>query len=309
VAEGTPREAAEGALFKKQIRRGTLQAEKLLGAGQFGEVYLATQILNAETNESIKRAVKKLKGEAHAKAKAEFMSECNVMLEIGEHPNVVQMVGVAIQQTPWLCVLEFEPFGDLRQVVMLCKEKGIVITTEEAVTMMMQCAAGCGHICSKKMVHMDIAARNVLVAANNVCKIADFGLTHKMDKGTDAFMMKKRIPLAMKWLAPEALELQRFSEASDCWSIGVVCWEILAYGVFPLLQIKNAQVLRFLKSGQTLEQTANCDSQLWGIILKCFDLNHEARPKFTKLAKAFGKYLSTIPSKAGIRDLGALISA
>jgi hypothetical protein len=38
VAEGTPREAAEGALFSKQIRRGNLEADKLLGAGQFGEV-------------------------------------------------------------------------------------------------------------------------------------------------------------------------------------------------------------------------------------------------------------------------------
>jgi ephrin-B len=75
---------------------------------------------------------------------------------------------------------------------------------------------------------MDIAARNVLVAANSVCKIADFGLTHRMDKGADHYMMQKRIPLAMKWLAPEALEFQRFSEASDCWSVGVVCWEILS---------------------------------------------------------------------------------
>ena len=59
-----------------------------------------------------------LKGQADKKAKEEFMRECNMMLEIGEHPNVVQMVGVAVQQVPWLCVLEFQPFGDLREVVM-----------------------------------------------------------------------------------------------------------------------------------------------------------------------------------------------
>jgi hypothetical protein len=48
-------------------------------------------------------------------------------------------------------VLEFEPYGDLREVVMLCKEKGIVMHTEEIVTMMKQCADGCGHIASKRM--------------------------------------------------------------------------------------------------------------------------------------------------------------
>jgi hypothetical protein len=49
-------------------------------------------------------------------------------------------------------VLEFEPYGDLQEVVKLCKEKGIVMRTEEIVTMMKQCADGCGHIASKRMV-------------------------------------------------------------------------------------------------------------------------------------------------------------
>ena len=44
------------------------------------------------------------------------------MLQL-QHPNVVRMIGVAIQQKPWLCVLEFMYYGDLRAAV-LVREKG-----------------------------------------------------------------------------------------------------------------------------------------------------------------------------------------
>ena len=37
-----------------------------------------------------------------------------------QHPNVVRMIGVAIQQKPWLCVLEFMFYGDLRAAVLVC---------------------------------------------------------------------------------------------------------------------------------------------------------------------------------------------
>ena len=115
--------------------------------------------------------------------------------------------------------------------------------------MMEQCVAGCAHIAAKRMVHMDLAARNVLVGANNRCQIADFGLTNKMEPGKNYFKLPERIALAMKWMAPEALESMIFSEASDVWSIGVVCWEILAYGAFPLKELRNAEVLPQITQG------------------------------------------------------------
>jgi hypothetical protein len=59
---------------------------------------------------------------------------------------------------------------------------------------------------------MDLAARNVLVGNDLRCQIADFGLTHAMTKGTKVFRLEERIPLAMKWMSPEALENMLFSE-------------------------------------------------------------------------------------------------
>lgn len=40
------------------------------------------------------------------------------------------------------------------------------------------------HLTAQRLVHMDLAARNCLLAHCNVVKVADFGLTRKVDPGT-----------------------------------------------------------------------------------------------------------------------------
>lgn len=40
----------------------------------------------------------------------------------------------------------------------------------------MQIAKGCSHISKHRLVHMDIAARNVMLGVNNQVKLGDFGL-------------------------------------------------------------------------------------------------------------------------------------
>jgi hypothetical protein len=52
-----------------------------------------------------------------------------MMVTIGDHDNVVKLVGVAVQQVPWLCVLEFQPFGDLREVVMSARCSGFKLNS------------------------------------------------------------------------------------------------------------------------------------------------------------------------------------
>ena len=108
-AEGAVREASPPELFKLQVHRGDIIAEKVIGAGEFGEVYLANQKARSKTGAKIKmkRAVKTLKGIADEQSKKMFMRECLIMVAIGNNRNICRMIGVAVQQAPWLCVLEF----------------------------------------------------------------------------------------------------------------------------------------------------------------------------------------------------------
>lgn len=59
------REPVRGELFQRQIHRADLTAVKQIGAGQFGDVYLATQAIRTPNGpRPIPRAVKLLRGAA-----------------------------------------------------------------------------------------------------------------------------------------------------------------------------------------------------------------------------------------------------
>lgn len=83
------------------------------------------------------------------------------------------------------------------------------------------------YIAEKRMVHMDLAARNVLVAENNLVKVADFGLTRALPDDQDYWQSKSVMKLPVKWCAIESLDDRVFSEGSDVWAFGIVMWEIM----------------------------------------------------------------------------------
>lgn len=58
----------------------------------------------------------------------------------------------------------------------ICLGKGRNLNLPQLIDMSAQIAAGMAYLESQNYIHRDLAARNVLVADNNIVKIADFGL-------------------------------------------------------------------------------------------------------------------------------------
>lgn len=53
----------------------------------------------------------------------DFLREALVMVEL-DHPHLVKMVGVSLRATPWLVVLEYLKYGDLKTVLMVSQSGG-----------------------------------------------------------------------------------------------------------------------------------------------------------------------------------------
>jgi tRNA A-37 threonylcarbamoyl transferase component Bud32 len=223
---GKKREKVTGPLADVQIPRKHLVAVKAIGAGQFGKVYLseywAAGVVEASTPEVAElRAVKMLRGKASTDDKVEFLREAETMLKIGQHENLVQLMGVVTKARPMLIVLEYCSYGDLSDVLRACRRKNIKLNLAEQLHFAAQLAEGLQYIASKQYVHMDLAARNCLLSSNSHVKIADFGLTRPFDDSKNYHKQRGIMKLSIRWLALDAFQYKIFSEKSDVWSFAV----------------------------------------------------------------------------------------
>lgn len=147
------RDVVEGPLAALQVPRKDLIAIKAIGAGQFGKVYLASGAPGFD-----KCAVKMLRFGASASDRMEFVREAETMVTIGAQPNIVRMIGVAVQQRPWLVILEYCLYGDLSDVVKALGRRKIALTAGEQLHVGEQLANGLAFIASKRYVALLLSA-------------------------------------------------------------------------------------------------------------------------------------------------------
>ncbi|XP_045140647.1 macrophage colony-stimulating factor 1 receptor [Echinops telfairi] len=98
---------------KWEFPRNKLQFGKTLGAGAFGKVVEATAFGLGKEDAVLKVAVKMLKSTAHADEKEALMSELKIMSHLGQHENIVNLLGACTHGGPVLVITEYCCYGDL----------------------------------------------------------------------------------------------------------------------------------------------------------------------------------------------------
>ena len=78
-----------------------------------------------------------------------------------------------------------------------------------------------------RIVHRDLALRNVLVSKGNKTKLGDFGLARKIPEGKDHYTILTQGKLPMRSMAIETLMSNKFTLMADVWSFGVTMWEMM----------------------------------------------------------------------------------
>jgi hypothetical protein len=131
-------------------------------------------------------------------------------------------------------------------------------------------------------------------------------MSEEMDPGLNTKTFLDPIRCAIKWTSMEAMMENKFSEASDVWSIGIVFWEILMRGAMPYPGVNNVDMLYFLIGGDRIHQPVNCPEPMWDVMLKCWEETPGNRWTFTQLEKAI-ETLQVHFESGEFRDLGIFI--
>lgn len=133
-------------------------------------------------------------------------------------------MGICSDSPVWI-VMELAKLGELRAYL---QSNRSLLELETLLTFAFQLSTALSYLESKKYVHRDIAARNVLVSSETSVKLADFGLSRWMGQEQSYYRASKG-KLPIKWMSPESINFRRFTTASDVWMFGkfvAFFWEI-----------------------------------------------------------------------------------
>ncbi|KAH8376029.1 hypothetical protein KR093_005601, partial [Drosophila rubida] len=212
------------------------------------------------------------------KARCDFLTEASIMGQF-DHPNVIYLQGVVTRSNPVMIITEYMENGSLDTFLRVNDGK---FQTLQLIVMLRGISSGMSYLSDMNYVHRDLAARNVLVDAQLICKIADFGLSREIENASDAYTTRGgKIPV--RWTAPEAIAFRKFTSASDVWSYGVVLWEVMSYGERPYWNWSNQDVIKSIEKGYRLPAPMDCPEALYQLMLDCWQKQRTHRPTFASI--------------------------
>ncbi|CAL9703617.1 unnamed protein product [Knipowitschia caucasica] len=273
--------------FAKEIEIACVKIEQVIGAGEFGEVCSGN--LRQPGKREILVAIKTLKTGYTERQRRDFLSEASIMGQF-DHPNIIHLEGVVTKSSPVMIITEFMENGSLDSFL---RQNDGQFTVIQLVGMLRGMAAGMKYLCEMNYVHRDLAARNILVNSNLVCKVSDFGLSRFLEEDTSdptyTSALGGKIPI--RWTAPEAIQYRKFTSSSDCWSYGIVMWEVMSYGERPYWDMSNQDVINAIEQDYRLPPPMDCPSALHQLMLDCWQKDRNNRPKFSQIVNTLDKMI------------------
>ncbi|XP_062213259.1 serine/threonine-protein kinase STY13-like [Phragmites australis] len=281
-------------LLEWEIDLAKLDIQNQIAHGTFGVVYRGTY-------DGHDVAVKVLDWgqegqDTAAKHREAFEKEVVVWQKL-DHPNVTKFVGAstgtsqlkipkkgssagaggrAVPSECCVVVVEFQHGGTLKTLLYNHRDKKLPY--KKVVQLALDLARGLSYLHSKKIVHRDVKAENMLLDRKRTLKIADFGVA-RVEAGSEMTGQTG----TLGYMAPEVLQGQSYDHKCDVYSFGILLWETyccaMAYPNYSLADISYHVV----KLGIRPDIPRCCPRALADIMARCWDGNPDNRPEMSEV--------------------------
>jgi lipid-binding SYLF domain-containing protein/serine/threonine protein kinase len=217
------------------VRFGRYEVRSLIGQGQMGTVYLATDpLIERPVAVKVLRDRPEFDREEAEEWRARFEREVRVTGKIS-HPNVVNVLDVGIEGDAAFIVMEYVDGSSVEEH--LASHPTLPIARVLEICDEVAAALDCAH--AHGIVHRDIKPANILLSQDGSAKVADFGVAHVADArmtrtgvtyGTPAFM------------SPEQATAGAVGPESDQFALAAVAYLMLV-GEVPFAGASTSAVL------------------------------------------------------------------
>ncbi|KAL6071184.1 non-specific protein-tyrosine kinase [Balamuthia mandrillaris] len=226
----------------------------------------------------------------------EFEREAALMEKLGRHPNVISFFGAVTLGEQKALVTEFAEKGSLYDFLIKNKWENKGVSFPTIIKLLKDAALGIDHLHREKVIHRDIAARNVLVKGPPyTALVTDFGLSRILTSSAGLGITKCGLG-PVPHMAPESLESREYSVKSDSWSFGVMIWEVVTRQRPWVEEGKKNEtndmlsLARRIAAGEHPPIPEDADYTLAFIMRRCFSLKPEERPTMTEIWKILSEY-------------------
>ncbi|GAB9466622.1 unnamed protein product [Globisporangium polare] len=160
-----------------------------------------------------------------------------LLLSHGGHCNLLQTHASFVDGDTMFMVMEYCSGGDLYEHVQ-ARPNGL-LSEMEALRFMKQIVSGVDFLHQHGIAHRDLSLENILLTSDNICKIADFGVSTDASRKCSGFVGKDY------YIAPEIVAGQRYDPVgADVWSLGVMLFMMLTGS--PLFSIASRTAKGFV---------------------------------------------------------------
>jgi serine/threonine protein kinase len=198
---------------------GKYKVLKEIGRGGMGAVFLGLHpSLNRKV--AIKMLTKDLVGNKEFIQR--FEREAKIIATL-DHPNIVQVYDYEEALGTYFIIMEFIEGKMLSEM----SEKDKPMPHVQVAAIFTQIANALSFAHNKGIVHRDIKPGNVMIRPDGVVKLMDFGIA--FSETTDVHLTQEgKVIGTPKYMSPEQLQGKKIDARSDIYSLGVMCYEMLA---------------------------------------------------------------------------------
>jgi serine/threonine protein kinase len=203
---------------------GVYRASELIGHGGMSTVYLGRRVDGQfEQIVAIKVMAAYLGGGEFLRR---FETERRLLAALS-HNNITRLFdgGVSSSGDPFLVT----EFVDGRPIDKDCDERKLSVTARLRVFLQVCEAVDYAH--RNLIVHRDLKPANILVNAEGVVKLLDFGTASLLAGQTEVTVTRMRM-LTPRYASPEQLRGERVNISTDVFSLGIILYELLT-GAWP----------------------------------------------------------------------------
>ncbi|HEX2721650.1 MAG TPA: serine/threonine-protein kinase [Gemmatimonadaceae bacterium] len=205
---------------------GAFRIVREIGSGGMGAVYEAIRE-DAQFDQRV--AIKTLRiGAGTEGIRLRFHEERRILAGL-QHANIAALYDGAITEDglPYF-VLEYVEGVPIDRY---CNDRKL--TVRARIELFLQVITAVQYAHQQLVVHRDIKPANILVTADGVVKLVDFGIAKVLDPEGPHVTTEIGTPLTVSYASPEQVRGEPITTAADVYSLGVVLYKLLT-GVLPL---------------------------------------------------------------------------